>query len=278
MGYEVAVTPLQLAAAYGALANGGVLLEPTLVRRVRDADGAVRSVARARPVRRVVTASIAAQLTHMLQGVVEEGTGRSAALGSYSLAGKTGTPRRIVNGRYLPGHYTPNFVGLFPAQDPQLVLVVKLDDPQGDYLSGATAAPVVRSILEAALATPGVAVDRSRLADVARLRRPAAAPRTAAASDDTAGASAVTGEEAAPASVVVSWPPVAPPADSARSRRVPDVAGLSLRAAARALHQRGFEVRFEGWGRVAATSPAAGSAAPAGSTVTVRGGGEGGGR
>ena len=57
----------------------------------------------------------------------------------------------MSNGHYLAGHYTPNFVGLFPAQDPQLVLVVKLDDPQGDYLSGATAAPMVRSILEAAL-------------------------------------------------------------------------------------------------------------------------------
>ena len=276
MGYEVAVTPLQLAAAYGALANGGVLLEPTLVREIRGDDGTVRSVARARPVRRAVSASIAAQLTHMLQGVVEEGTGRSAALGSYSLAGKTGTPRRTVNGRYLPGHYTPNFVGLFPAQDPQLVLVVKLDDPQGDYLSGATAAPVVRSILEAALATPGVAVDRSRLAEVAKQRRPVA-PAPLPAADDTATAFTARGEEGAAASVVVTWPPAAAPRDSARVRTVPDVAGFSLRAAARVLHQQGFEVHVEGWGKVAATSPAAGSAAPAGSTVTVRAGGEGGG-
>ncbi|MGD0991431.1 MAG: penicillin-binding transpeptidase domain-containing protein [Gemmatimonadales bacterium] len=272
MGYEVAVTPLQLAAAYGALANGGVLLEPTLVREIRDADGTVRSVARARPARRAVSASIASQLIHMLQGVVEEGTGRSAALGTYSLAGKTGTPRRTVNGHYLAGHYTPNFVGLFPAQDPQLVLVVKLDDPQGDYLSGATAAPVVRSILEAALATPGVTVDRGRLAEVARQRRPVG-PSAVPAGDTAAGSARA--EEAAPVSdVVVSWPPsAAPPRDGARPRAVPDVAGLSLRAAARTLHQQGFEVRVEGWGKVAATSPEAGSAAPAGSTVTVRAGG-----
>jgi len=270
MGYEVAVTPLQLAAAYGALANGGVLLEPTLVREVRDAAGAVRSVARARPVRRAVSASIAAQLTHMMQGVVEEGTAQRAALGSYALAGKTGTPRRVVGGRYLPGHYTPNFVGLFPAQDPQLVLVVKLDDPQGDYFSGATAAPVVRSILEAALATPGVAVDRGRLAEVARQRRPTGVPPSAAAADDTLATRARAVDDAAPAAVVVAWPPATASRDSARVRTVPDVAGLSLRAAARALHQRGFEVRVEGWGRVAGTAPAAGAAAPAGTTVTVR--------
>jgi cell division protein FtsI (penicillin-binding protein 3) len=274
MGYEAAVTPLQLAAAYGALANGGVLLEPTIVREIRDADGTVRSVERARPVRRAVSASIASQLTHMLQGVVEEGTGRSAALGTYSLAGKTGTPRRTVNGRYLAGHYTPNFVGLFPAQDPQLVLVVKLDDPQGDYLSGATAAPVVRSILEAALATPGVTVDRGRLAEVAKQRRPVAQPGLPGGEDGAAANGRA--EEAAPVSdVVVAWPPSAAPRDSTSPRTVPDVAGLTLRAAARVLHQHGFEVRVEGWGKVAGTSPAAGSAAPAGSTVTVRAGGEG---
>ena len=275
MGYEIAVTPLQLAAAYGALANGGVLLEPTLVCEIRDAGGDVRYLARPRPVRRAVSAGIATQLTHMLQGVVEEGTGRGAALGSYSLAGKTGTPRRTVNGHYLPGHYTPNFVGLFPAQDPQLVLVVKLDDPQGDYLSGATAAPVVRSILEAALATPGVAVDRSRLAEVEQRHHPIV-PADSAPADSAAPAARPARP---PTSVVLPWPP--PPAaarpDGTRPHTVPDVAGLSLRAAARALHQLGFEVRVEGWGTVTSTSPAAGSAASPGSTVTVRAGGEAGG-
>ena len=163
MGYELAVTPLQLAAAYGALANGGVLLEPTLVREVRDQDGDALWTARPRPVRRTVSPDVASELTRMLQGVVEEGTGKRAALGTYQVAGKTGTARRAVGGRYLPGHYWASFVGIFPAQDPQLVLVVKLDDPQGAYFGGSTAAPVVRTILEAALATPGVALDRSRL-------------------------------------------------------------------------------------------------------------------
>ncbi len=265
MGYELAVTPLQLAAAYGALGNDGVLLEPTLVRQIKESGGRLRDVAAPRPVRRVVSASIAAQLTQMMQEVVEEGTGRRAALGSYALAGKTGTPRRTVGGRYLPGHYTPNFVGLFPAQDPQLVLVVKLDDPQGDYLSGATAAPVVRAILEAALATPAVAVDRSRLADVALPR--GGRVRAAAEPDRAPAPRAVTPPEVH----VVAWPSAGSPDTASRlARAVPQVAGLSLRAAARALHQAGFEVRIEGWGRAAATEPQAGAAAPPGSTVTIR--------
>jgi cell division protein FtsI (penicillin-binding protein 3) len=260
MGYELAVTPLQLAAAYGALANGGVLLEPSLVRQVRDQDGRTRWMVRARPVRRVVEEAIAAQLTRMLQGVVEEGTGRRAALGTYVVAGKTGTARRAVGGHYLPGHYWATFVGIFPARDPQLVLVVKLDDPQGDYFGGSTAAPVVRTILEAALATPGVTLDRGRL-----VRR--WLPDSVG---DAADASAAPGT-----SVVVPWPVPAGRADSAASVPVPDVAGRSLRAAARALHRSGFRVRVEGWGRAVGTTPPAGTPAARGRTVVVRAGAAG---
>jgi len=263
MGYELAVTPLQLAAAYASLANGGVLVEPTLVREVRAEDGTVRYTARPRPVRRVVTVGVAAQLTHMLQGVVEEGTGRRAALGTYPVAGKTGTTRRAIGGQYLPGHYWASFVGIFPALDPQLVLVVKIDDPQGEYFGGSVSAPVVRTILEASLATPGVTLDRARLV---RHWLPDTAGTSPAGADSAGGR--------VPASVVVAWPLAAPPprAGSAGARVVPEVAGLSLRAAAWSLHGRGFEVRIEGWGRVVGTSPPAGSAALPGSAVTVRAG------
>lgn len=253
MGYEVAVTPLQLAAAYGALANGGVLLEPTLVREVRRPDGSVAWRGAPRPVRRAVPAAVAAQLVHMMIGVVEEGTARRAALGTYNLAGKTGTAKRNVGGHYLEGHYWASFVGLFPAEDPQLVLVVKIDDPQGEYFGGTTAAPVVRTILEAAIATPTVALDRGRLT---RRQAPEAAP-----------AAVVPGG----APIVVAWPAPSLPRDAARGTpgTVPDVTGLGLRAAARALHRSGFEVRIEGWGRVTSTTPAAGTGAPRGTTVVV---------
>ncbi len=209
MGYELAVTPLQLAAAYGALANGGVLLEPTLVREVRGPDGAVAWRATPRPVRRAVPRTVASQLVHMMTGVVEEGTARRAALGTYNVAGKTGTARRNVGGHYLEGHYWASFVGLFPADDPQLVLVVKIDDPQGEYFGGTTAAPVVRTILEAALATPAVALDRGRLT---RRRAPDAAAPAAAPADG--------------APIVVAWPPAAAPTRrGAPGRAVPDVDG-----------------------------------------------------
>jgi cell division protein FtsI (penicillin-binding protein 3) len=163
MGYELSVTPIQLACAYGALANGGTLIEPTLVRSVREPSGEVRWSHQVRPVRRAVSPEVAGQLTHMLLGVVEEGTGQRAALGTYAVAGKTGTVRRTVGGRYAPDRYTASFVGFFPAMDPQLVLLVKIDDPQGDYFGGGTAAPATRTILEAALSTPAVALDPNLL-------------------------------------------------------------------------------------------------------------------
>ena len=257
MGYELAVTPLQLAAAYAALANGGVLLEPALVRAVRGPGGEELFRLAPRPVRRVVAPPVASQLAHMMVGAVEEGTARSAALGTYSLAGKTGTARRTVGGRYVEGRYTASFVGLFPAEDPQLVLVVKIDEPEGEYFGGTTAAPVVRTILEAALATPAAALDRARLT---RRQAPGAAAVPAGAAPRE-GARAVT----------LDWPPAPLAADgAAASRAVPDVSRLGLRAAVRVLHRSGFEVRIEGWGRAVSSSPPAGAVAPPGATVVVR--------
>ena len=257
MGYEMAVTPLQLAAAYAAIANEGVLLEPTLVREVRDPSGEVRWRRTTRPVRRVVPREVARLLSAMLRDAVEEGTGRRAQLGSYQISGKTGTTRRVVGGRYAEGRYTASFAGLFPSVDPQLVLLVKIDDPEGDYFGGSRAAPVTRTILEAALATPAVALDRGRLS---RRAAPLAPEPPALVSAPPAGGTAS-----------LAWPlRDSGTGGAAVARSVPDVTGQSLRAAARALHRSGFQVRIRGWGTVTGTTPAAGEAAGAGSTVVVR--------
>jgi len=257
IGYELAVTPLQLAAAYGAIANGGVLLQPTLIREVRDPSGAVRYRHRPEPVRRAVTPEVAARLRDLLRGVVEAGgTGERAALANFQLAAKTGTSRRVVDGRYAPGQYTASFAALFPADDPQLVVVMKIDNPQkGSYFAAQTAAPVTRSMLEQALAARTVALDRARLSNVAPTaeRAPLEEP-----------------DGLVPYVVSVPTPP--PGSDSAGvlpKRAVPDVTGRPLREAARMLHRRGFRVVVKGWGVVHHSWPAAGADAAAGSTVTV---------
>src|SRR5207237_2175232 len=173
IGYELSVTPIQLAAAYAALANGGLLLQPTLIREVRSPEGRVLYRHEPEPVRRAVSPEIAAALRELLRGVVERGTGAEAALTNFPVAAKTGTTRRVVNGHYAPGQYTASFAALFPADSPQLVLVVKIDQPHnGSYFAAQTAAPVTRSMLEQALAARTVALDRARLSTAAR---PAAA-------------------------------------------------------------------------------------------------------
>ena len=251
MGYEVAVTPLQLAQAYATIANDGVLLRPTLVKTVRRSGGKLVYDHAPEPVRRVVTPEVAARLRRMLRGVVslEGATGTTAALTNYEVAGKTGTSRKAGLGGYIQGAYTASFASLFPAEQPQLVMVVKLDNPQGAY-ARLTAAPVTRSVLEQLLAAQTGSLDRGRL------KGTSAAPAPEVVVD--------------PGSVpyVISWPPT-PSAPSAQPRTVPDVRGLTLRAAARRLHREGLEARIKGWGTVSAMTPAAGTSVSPGTTVLL---------
>lgn len=287
-GYEIAVTPLQLAMAYAAIANGGVLLEPVLVREVRARDGAIQRAAPQRIVRRVIAHDIAEQVRSLLGEVVERGTGQNASLGDWKVAGKTGTARLVANGRYLPGAYIATFAGFFPADDPQIVFLVKLDRPRGDYYGGLTAAPVTRATLQAALAARSTPLDRTALAGV---DRPGTGSETAKATGTGTGSGAGVGSgtntdqgvclscprlvAAGAQEPVVLRPAVAVregPRDS-ETVAIPDVNGASLRDAARVLHAAGFRVRVEGVGDVASTVPGAGERAKAGRVVVVRLGG-----
>ncbi len=253
MGYEIAVTPLQLAQAYAAIANDGLMLQPSLVKMIRGNDGKTVYTHAAEPVRRVVPAEIALQLREMLRGVVslEGATGTTAALATYEVAGKTGTARRAgPNGQYIPGAYTASFASLFPAEHPQLVMVVKLDDPKGAY-ARLTAAPVTRSVLEQLLAAQTGSLDRTSLKG----------PAPVAPEPDPA-------VDAGSVPYVVAWPPAVTAPDSSR-RVVPDVRGLTMRAAARRLHEEGLQVRVRGWGTVVSTSPAPGTRVQPGTSVQI---------
>jgi cell division protein FtsI (penicillin-binding protein 3) len=253
MGYELSVTPLQLAAAYAALANDGVLLQPALVRELRAPSGEVRYRHRPEPVRRVVPRAVAGRLRELLVEAVASGTGARAALSNFPLAAKTGTARRVVDGRYAPGQYTASFAAIFPADAPQLVVVVKIDNPRkGSYFAAQTAAPVTRSMLEQALAARSVALDRSRLST-------AVVPAGDAPLADDPGV----------VPYVVAWPHRPDTAGSRPRRAVPEVAGRPLREAVHALHRRGFHVAIRGWGTAEHTWPAAGDSATVGSVVTL---------
>jgi len=294
IGYEIAVTPLQMVLAYGALANGGVLMEPRLIREVRSRSGRVVDRFEPRALRRVIPESVAREVSAVLVEVVEAGTGREAGLGTFRVAGKTGTAKQVRGGRYEAGSYTASFAGFFPADDPQLAFLVRLDRPRGTYYGGAAAAPVTRATLAAALAARSTALDRRAVASlaaapgtgeadgapdggevrsVARVSRPAdaglepASPRAPDAGPDAAERAART---PGPYTFVVGGSPA--PEETAPvpgSMRVPDVRGRPVRDAVRDVHARGFRVIVEGEGVVVGTDPAVGSSASPGAVVRV---------
>ncbi len=260
MGYELAVTPLQLAVAYAAIANDGIVLTPSLISAIRGPAGRLVYRHAPEPVRRAVSPAVAAQLRRYLRGAVETGgTGERAQLGKHVLVGKTGTSRRFADGRYLH-EYTGSFASLFPEDQPQLVVVVKIDNPKvGSYYGGQTAAPATKDMLNWALAAGRLPLDAAEPGLPTSQRRVQLRPRRRAESERETGVT-----------TVIPWPRES--ADSGvtlLARPVPKVVGLPVREAVHALHQRGFQVRLRGLGRVDHTWPAGGTPLRPGRSVTV---------
>jgi cell division protein FtsI (penicillin-binding protein 3) len=168
-GYEVGVTPIQIAAAYAALANKGVLMRPYIVDRLLDAQGRAAGETRPQQVRRVVGPAVADTLLSFFEAVVREGTGRNAQVNGVRIAGKTGTARKIVDGRYSVADYTASFVGMLPVEDPEIVCLIMMDNPRrGGYYASGTSVPVFRSIAERIVSTGLLRVPpakRDRFAD-----------------------------------------------------------------------------------------------------------------
>jgi cell division protein FtsI (penicillin-binding protein 3) len=278
MGYEFSVTPLQLASAYAVFANGGQLIEPALVDEIVGPDGTVRYHHVPRVVRRVVTPATADKVRHLLLDVVDEGTALQAALDNYLLAGKTGTPRGSVHGHYVAGRYNPNFVGLFPGDNPQYVIVVKLTAPQSSIFAANTAAPVTKAILQAAIAARDAALDRGKLASSVVPKRDTAHEIVLqTGTPASAGAETVPAQIDAPAvddgteAFVVALPPSPVKPQPRVTHPIPDVRGLPLRDAVRSLHGAGFRVRLARGpaNAPATTAPAAGEMATTGTLVRL---------
>lgn len=153
IGQEIAVTPLQLASAYGAIANRGVLMKPRIVREVREPGGKVVREFRPKRVRRVLSNDTAKVLCEMLARVVEEGTGETARIPGVAVAGKTGTAQWFDarTGRYDPSSHVSSFAGFVPADEPRLVGVVMIEQPNGVGWGREVAAPCFRRIVEGIL-------------------------------------------------------------------------------------------------------------------------------
>jgi cell division protein FtsI (penicillin-binding protein 3) len=235
IGQEVSVTALQMVAAFGAIANGGRLMRPFVVRAVVDADG--RELRRFGPeaVRQVVSPETAATLTEILSDVVARGTGHKAVVEGYAAAGKTGTaqkpdPLTHVYSR-KPG--VLSFVGFVPGGAPRLVMLVMLDEPKTVVWGSEAAAPIFAAVAGQALRHLEVPPTDAAPVSIVRTVAPVEAPRPVAVALDEAG-----GEEAT----------------------MPDLVGRSLRQALLLLAGHDVEVAVSGRGVVIRQSPAPGTA------------------
>jgi cell division protein FtsI/penicillin-binding protein 2 len=155
-GQGVSITALQLARAYCAIADGGELMRPLIVRSIVASNGKTVKTFAPQPQGRVMKPQTAAALLAMLRDVFARGTASAIKMPGYALAGKTGTAQMVVDGAYVPGAYTASFVGIVPADRPQYVILIKIDRPQGEYYGSIVAAPAFRDLASRVLWREGV--------------------------------------------------------------------------------------------------------------------------
>jgi cell division protein FtsI (penicillin-binding protein 3) len=161
IGQEIGVTPLQMVSAVAAIANDGMLMKPYVVSEIRDADNHILRQVPPQAKRRVISRETARSVTKILEGVVTDGTGTNAAIPGFRVAGKTGTAQKIDprTGAYSASRFVASFAGYAPADNPQLAMIVVIDEPLGDTQGGAVAAPVFSRVGEQVLSYLGVPSD-----------------------------------------------------------------------------------------------------------------------
>lgn len=272
IGQEIGVTPLQMAGAFGALANDGVRVAPHLVREIRNAAGATtyRSTPERRP---VISRETAGALRGMLEGVTLNGTAKKAQLDGYTAAGKTGTAQKIdpVTKTYSTTKHVASFVGFAPVNNPAVVIVVVVDEPSGAYHGGDVAAPIFREIAERILPEMGVMPDTDFKAPIELIATETRTPEEVSKEREE-----VTRVEESRAATM--------PKASARDSRggeivyavatskailMPDLRGRSVRDVARACAQLGLQLEAHGEGKVVRQTPAVGSELKPGQMIYV---------
>jgi cell division protein FtsI (penicillin-binding protein 3) len=243
MGYQVGVTPLQMVAAVSAVANGGEYVEPRVVRAIYQ-DGR-RYAVKPKVVRRTISPDTAAAMTTIMEGVVERGTATRAQIPGYTIAGKTGTSAKLINGHYSSSDWNASFVGFLPSRDPKVAIIVVTDSPhtQG-HTGGVVSAPVWRRIAEPTLQYLGIGPTLNPAPPVLVARHDEPIP----VDEDNEGVPNRSGDRAGVRLISDDAPGT-----------VPDLQGMSAREAVQKLVKLGFVARISGSGVVVAQEPAAGT-------------------
>ncbi len=235
MGYQVGVTPLQMAAAASAVANGGTLFQPRVVKAfIKNGQ---RVPVEPKEIRRAISRETAATLTGIMEAVVDRGTAKTAQVAGYTIAGKTGTAAKLVSGRYSHSDYNTSFVGFLPSRKPALTILVVIDSPHGKVTAygGTVAAPIFQRIAEASLRHLGIG--------------PTINPAPAV----------MVVENAAPVRPFPEEPHGRISTVSTREGEMPDVRGMSARSAIKRLLEHHVNARIAGDGLVVEQFPEAGA-------------------
>ena len=289
-GYEIGATPLQIACAYAAVANKGVLMKPFVIAKVKDADGKTIAEQKPQAIRRVMSQRTLSELISAFEGVVERGTGKEAHINGVRIAGKTGTSRKYLNGKYEENNYTASFIGFFPVEDPQVVCLVMMDNPKTKgYYGGSTSGPIFQSIAERLIATSykfsrtTIAQDPTVNGTVSvpdvRMLQPSLAKKMLSnygLNCQTFGTGTIVikqtpepgkkVEKGEAVSLILNGESIV---SFDGMIAVPDVRGMSIRRAMNRLVSDEFEIKVQGSGIVTQQIPAAGERARSGSSIVL---------
>lgn len=291
-GQTLTVTPIQLATAISTIANDGLFMKPRVVKEIRSAEGTLVREIKPEPVKQVVSKKSASELRMAMERVIEQGTGQSAQVEGYQLAGKTGTAQKVVGGRYAEGKYIASFVGFGPADSPRVATLVFIDEPSGAYYGGQIAAPVFSRVMadvlrylevprvykpvkeKASVATPvtvpdvtSMTVEEAKKAVegtglVLQVQMPGKVVRKQV---PAAGSKATTGSM-----VVVQMGAAEVMAPDGKLVVIPRLAGLTIREVASMLSNFGLRLAATGSGTAVSQQPEPGMHCPPGTVVTVR--------
>lgn len=247
IGQGIAVTPIQELRAICAIANGGELLQPYIVKKIVAPNGDIIREGQKKVVRNVITEQVAQQMRLMMEKVVSEGGGKTAAIKGYRIAGKTGTAEKLAEGGgYAAGQYIASFVGFVPADKPQYAMLVMLDTPQGAFYGSQVSAPIFRDTLQQILVAKGIQ------------------PASSEGLPSFEEMNAVGSKEA-------KQPKVLPQLQLLPDKKVqlPDFTGLDMRYTAELLQQGHLRLKPYGSGTAYQQQPAAGTVVDEGITVEV---------
>ncbi|CQR71299.1 Stage V sporulation protein D [Sporomusa ovata DSM 2662] len=289
IGQSIAVTPIQLVTAAAAVANDGKLLRPQIVREVKDKSGQVIRAFQPDVVRQVLDSSTTKQVKEILESVVSQGSGRNAYIEGFKIAGKTGTAQKVGAGGYLPDKYVASFVGFAPADDPQVAMLVVIDEPVGLYYGGQIAAPVFGAVMkdvlqylkvnpqlsansqtgteQAHVPVPSV-INLSVPEAVKELQQAGLIPRIEETGDRIADQIPKPGSRIPSGGGVLLY--TMTPRYSAGEVTVPDLTGRTLREASDSLAELGLAIKPVGTnGQAVKQDPLAGSKVLSGTSITI---------